>query len=118
MRRVTPESMNVDDPAWSPDGSLIAFQSPPEPTEGVEQDIYTIHPDGSGLTKLTDGIGLGGSNHPSWSPDGSQIVFSHFPSMNGVSDLFVMNRDGSDPTRSPRRRCNENGADWGPLPTH
>ncbi len=116
LRRVTPESMTVDDPAWSPDGTLIAFQSPPEPTQGVEQDIYTIHPDGTGLTKLTGGIGHGGSNGPAWSPDGSQIVFSHFPSTNGMSDLFVMNRDGSDLHLLAPTALNENGPNWGPLP--
>ncbi len=117
LRRVTPETMNVDDPAWSPDGTLIAFQSPPEPTEGVEQYIYTIHPDGTGLKKLTGGIGPGWSNGPSWSPDGSQIVFSHFPSTKGVSDLFVMNRDGTNLHLLAPTRLNENGPNWGPLPT-
>jgi Tol biopolymer transport system component len=122
LRRVTPEGMNVDDPAWSPDGTLIAFQSPTDPTQGVEQSIYTIRPDGTDLKKLTSGLsatadGFQGSNHPSWSPDGSQIVFSHFPSTNGVADLFVMNRDGGDPHVLAETPLNENAPDWGPLPT-
>ena len=118
LRRVTPEKMNVDDAAWSPDGTLIAFQSPPEPTDGVEQDIYTIHPDGTGLQKLTQGLGLGWSNGASWSPDGSQIVFSHLPSTDGASDLFVMNRDGSDIHLLAPTALWENGPNWGPSPAN
>ena len=116
VRQVTPWKLNANDPAWSPDGTLIAFQSPADPTEGVEQDIYTIHPDGSGLTDLTGTLGLGGTNHASWSPDGSQIVFAHFPSTNGVSDLFVMNRDGSDIHLLAATPLNENAPAWGPAP--
>ena len=118
LRRVTPERMNVDDAAWSPDGTLIAFQSPPEPTDGVEQDIYTIHPDGTGLRKLTQGLGLGWSNGASWSPDGSRIVFSHLPSTDGASDLFVMNRDGSDIHLLAPTALWENGPSWGPSPAN
>ena len=114
--------MNFDDGDWSPDGTLIVLQSPPDPTPGVAQAIYTIHPDGTGLTRLgpdlgATGGGFQGSNHPSWSPDGTQIVFSHVPGMNGVADLFVMNRDGTDPRPLGVTPLNENGPDWGPAPT-
>lgn len=115
LRRVTPVTMNVDDPAWSPEGDLIAFQSPQDPSDGVEQDIFTIHPDGSGLTKLTSGLGFGWSNGASWSPDGKQIVFSHF-SPNRPSDLYVMNRDGSDLHLLAPTALIENSPNWGPAP--
>jgi Tol biopolymer transport system component len=48
-------------PAWSPDGTRIAF------TEG--ESIAVIRPDGSHLRDLHDGHG------PVWSPDGSRIAF-------------------------------------------
>jgi TolB protein len=118
LRRLTPKTMNVDDPAWSPDGGLIAFQSPPDPTDGSEQDIYTIRPDGTGLKKLTSGLGPGWSNGASWSPDGKQIVFAHFPSTTGAADLFVMNRDGSDLHLLAPTALIENGPNWGPSPTN
>jgi Tol biopolymer transport system component len=120
LRQVTPLKLHADDPAWSPDGKDIAFQSP-EMAQGVEQSIYTIHPDGTGLTKLTSGMGATpegyqGSNHPSWSPDGGQIVFAHFPGKNGVADLYVMNRDGSDLHLLAATILNEGGPVWGPSP--
>ena len=122
LRRVTPEGMNVDDASWSPDGSLIAFQSPPEANEGGEQNIYTIHPDGTGFKQLTahlssDPQARQGTNHAWWSPDGSKIVFSHNPGMNGVADLFVMNRDGTDLHAIAATPLNENAPVWGRSPS-
>jgi TolB protein len=122
LHRVTPKGMNVDDAAWSPDGSLILFQSPPEANQGGEQNIYTIHPDGTGLKQLTahlssDPDGRQGTNHAWWSPDGSKIVLSHSPGMNGVADLFVMNRDGSDLHVIADTPLNENAPMWGPIPS-
>ncbi len=52
-------------PAWSPDGSGIAFYSEAE----EEYSIETVRPDGSGREPLTTGYS------PNWSPDGSQVVF-------------------------------------------
>jgi TolB protein len=79
-RRVThPAQGTVDDqPEWSPDGSLIAFNR--SMSEGPAA-VYTIHPDGSGLTLLSK-CPPGGrpprcsdDNGPAFSPDGKQIVF-------------------------------------------
>ncbi len=38
-----------DDPAWSPDGKQIAFQS----TRDGHEEIYIINADGTGPTRLT-----------------------------------------------------------------
>ena len=122
-RRVTPVGMDAGDPAWSPDGTLIAFQSPPEANAGGEENIFTIHPDGSGLRQLTAHLssrtdGNQGTFHPSWSPDGAQILFSHDPGTTGpYSDIFVMNADGSDVHVLAGTALNENWANWGVVPT-
>jgi TolB protein len=55
---------------WSPDGAWIAFTW----FGASRYEIGAIHPDGSGLTHLTDGI-KGSQEYPSWSPDGTQIAF-------------------------------------------
>ena len=111
--QVTPWSVDGNDPDWSPDGSLIAFNASAEPSP--TQNIWTIHPDGTGLTQLTTYNEAGQATfHPTWSPDGSQILFSHSPSTDGWADFFVMDRDGSDQHVIEKTAMHENHGQWGP----
>ena len=59
------------EPAWSPDGSKIAFSSLHD-SPGI-YDIYVMNVDGSGGTYLTNNRGV--NREPAWSPDGSKIAF-------------------------------------------
>ena len=53
-RRITPWNLNCQDkPEFSPDGKLILFRCLPEGEEGPS-NLYWVHPDGTGLHKLTD----------------------------------------------------------------
>ena len=80
------------DPDWSPDGSLIVFSSmgnrEGEGTGG-STGIFTIHPDGTGLTDIC-GSCLGGGIAPSWTPDGEHILFW------GFRTWAMMEPDGSN----------------------
>ncbi len=78
------------EPAWSPDGSKIAFASAREGSF----DIYVMNADGTGTERLT--TTNENDQHPTWSPDGSQIAFSRFTD---VDHLFVMNADGTGARR-------------------
>jgi Tol biopolymer transport system component len=80
-----------DTPAWSPDGSKIAFGS----YRDGNWEIYVMNPDGSGPTRLT--TDPTDDEQPVWSPDGSRIAFVSWRS--GASELWVMNADGSGQTR-------------------
>ena len=71
-------------PAWSPDGSRIAFSS----NRDGDSEIYVMNADGSGVTPLTDNSDQDYS--PAWSPDGSRIAFvAGF--LQGIFAIFVMN---------------------------
>src|SRR5437660_277310 len=55
------------------------------------EEIYVMNPDGTGQTRLTNDAAS--DVGPAWSPDGLKIAF------NRGFDIFVMDADGSSPTR-------------------
>ena len=99
VRRLTHFEGGVEAPAWSPDGSTVAFSAyDREGFESKGSDIYTIRPDGSHLRRITD---LGVATDPAWSPDGRRIVFARIK----YGDLWVMTANGKSfrqLTRPPR----------------
>jgi len=69
-------------PSWSPNGKWIAFSSGRDTKPGRAEPswellqstaIYIVHPDGTGLKRLTELGGYAGS--PQWSGDGRRIVY-------------------------------------------
>ncbi|MCQ4041341.1 LpqB family beta-propeller domain-containing protein [Streptantibioticus rubrisoli] len=67
---LTPVDLEPTRPAWSPDGSRIAFCA----YRGGGFHVWTMAPDGSGLRQLTDGPW--DDRGVSWSPDSRWIAFS------------------------------------------
>jgi Tol biopolymer transport system component len=62
--RLTRNRGDETSPTWSTDGRRIAFASDRNYPEGAGQEIYSIRPDGSCLTWLTNGSP--GSGEPAW----------------------------------------------------
>src|SRR5262245_46423851 len=65
------------DPAWSPDGTKIAFTIYKRDQFGASVgDIYVMSADGTAVTQLT--ANTLDDRQPAWSPDGGKIVFSRY----------------------------------------
>jgi len=100
------------DPAWSPDGSKIAFESkraldPTSNTANTTGNIWVVNADGSAPTPLTNlTAATAESARPAWSPDGSRIAFdsqraldlSDNANTNFTGNIWVVNADGSGAT--------------------
>ena len=95
----------VTSPAWSPDGSKIAFSTPDAQNNHIT--IGIINADGSDFHRIAeDGAFIDGD--PAWSPDGSRIVIT----AGGGDAIDVMNADGSGRQRLVTRT---NGEQFGHL---
>ena len=102
--RLTRNSAWATDPAWSPDGTQIAFAS----ERDGNYEIYVMAADGSQQTRLTRNSARDSS--PKWSPDGTQIAFTSDRDA-GNDEIYVMAADGSQPTRLTRNH----DLDWTPA---
>jgi hypothetical protein len=92
MIRLTVNSATDDEPAWSPDGSKIAFTSL---RDAGNSEIYVMNADGSNQVRLTNDPAA--DAHPSWSPDGSKIAF--VSDRGGHVDIYAMHADGTNPVQ-------------------
>jgi len=78
-------------PAWSPDGSQLAYVS----FESRKPVVYA-HDVSSGKRRLVANF-KGSNSAPSWSPDGKTIALTL--SLGGGSQLFLINANGGEPRR-------------------
>lgn len=72
-RLVTTLNDQISAVRWSPDGQWLAFRLAPD--GGMNEQMYLIHPDGTGLRRLTDG-GKETNWLGFWNDDGSKLAFS------------------------------------------
>jgi Tol biopolymer transport system component len=111
--QLTAGALDEGEPAWSPDGSQVAFTM----YEGEDgpSDIYVINSDGTGQRQLTD-TADGCEARPSWSPDGQQLVYVAADDCGARSSIFVMDGDGNN----QRLLVDEDAVwpDWAPDGRH
>jgi Tol biopolymer transport system component len=69
-------------PAWSPDGTRIAFGS----DRDGDYEIYVVNVDGTALLQVTNDSGE--DDGPAWTPDGARIGFSS--DRGGDFDIYVV----------------------------
>ncbi len=96
----------IDDLAWSPDGSRIAYT---RGNNSGDDSVWVVNADGTTTFPLEIGGG-GAKRHPSWSPDSSRIAYAvvknepeHVflaPSTGGLGQALA-NGVGHEPNWSP-----------------
>jgi TolB protein len=101
-----PDMGYVIDPAWSPNGQMLAF-SWRRPSGNY--DIYIMEAATSRLVEITRDSGR--NERPSWAPDGRHIVFES--TRGGSRQIWTMLADGSQPHQLTATGHNES-PNWSP----
>jgi TolB protein len=111
---------NDNFPLWSPRGDLIMFSR----VADGDYEIYTIHPDGSGVKRLT--FARGNDTHTAWSPDGERIAFAttrmgykdemtYTDAPQPYGEIFVMRFDGTDVQQLTDNQWEDGTPAWQPT---
>jgi len=113
-----------EEPAWSPDGSQIAFTS----DRGGNDDIYVMNSNGTNIRQLTSNpfaaLFLNSGNAadfaPAWSPNGKQIAFVSGHNNSSITyvdtDIFIMDANGQNVTewKGSRPYAADKYPEWSP----
>ena len=96
----------VGRPAWSRDGTRLAFARP-------DGSIYTVDLTTQELAQVTH-PSAGADLHPSWSPDGKRIAFSRVHGVNGQT-VWTVGADGTTPIDVSSSNGKTNYPSWSPV---
>ena len=101
-----PDMGYVIDPAWSPNGQLLAF-SWRRPNGNY--DLYVMEIVTRQLVELTRDVGR--NERPSWAPDGRHLVFES--TRTGTRQIWSMLADGTEARQLTKQGQNES-PNWSP----
>jgi len=105
-RRITDDFADARQPAWSPDGKSIVFQS----YRDGGWHIWSVRPDGTNLKQLT--TGPFDDREPQYSHDGTRIAFSS--DRDGNYDIWVMDLKAGRMVSRTNQPSNESMPAWSP----
>jgi Tol biopolymer transport system component len=109
------------DPAWSRDGSKIAFAKKDDFSQFWATELKSINSDGTGLTTIRE-ISLGEISYPDWSPVRDEIAYvddgyrcdysGWFPSCN--LQIWIITPDGTRLAKLGDDKGNDYQPSWSP----
>lgn len=108
--RLTDDPAEDDNPAWSPDGDWLVFQS----DRNGNYDLWMMNRDGTGLVQVT--TDPADDLLPAWDPSGEHIAF--VSTRDGNPEIYVMDapQAGQPGDESSLRRLTDHpSGDWRPA---
>lgn len=105
------------EPAWAPSGKVIAFARR-DAASFPFYEIWTIKPDGTGLTRITSSFETGGGRvdaaTPAWSPDSRFLVYSRTrsPADGLQSEVVTVRADGAGPADLTNHPALDESPSW------
>ena len=123
-QRVDDRLAIVSQPAWSPNGTRIAYTRTQLDREyHFRTSLFSVDVAGASPQLIARGAG-----DATWSPDGTRLAVSSMRDRNGKScgsdecryngELYVMDADGSEPVRLTRSRADDSSPSWSPNGRH
>ncbi len=104
--QLTADTTNEAQPAWSPDGTKIAFVT----DRDGNNEVYVMDADGQNVRRLTNNAAA--DEQPAWSPSGARIAF--VSDRTGNPDIFVMDSTGANPVQLTNNPAVDVGPAWSP----
>ena len=101
---ITPDLFPDRNPAWSPGGDRIAFDT----SRDGNNDVFTMDVDGGNRERLTTHPASDGD--PNWAPSGDALAFTS--GRDGTDAIYTMDADGTAQTRRTGGRSRQPA--WSP----
>jgi Tol biopolymer transport system component len=105
IRVLTANSVYDRTPAWSPQGSVLAFSH--------DGSLHTMSADGREIRRLTSPPRSEFDQYPTWSPDGSRLAFIR-DGPSAAALLEIVNADGTGLKRVPVQYVIRTAISWSP----
>lgn len=95
--RLTNDTFNHRQPAWSPDGKLVAYSSDQGLPSG-RRAIWLMAAPGTDVLVKPRKLSAGTAQdvHPKWLPDGSGLVFNRIAADGKQADVHIVSIDGRE----------------------